>query len=58
MTAACYKSGNNNNKSDNNDKSNNNKDKFCLLVKKWGWVGHVLDHMLDHIIIGFVNTAS
>ena len=67
MTAACYKSGN------NDDKSDNNEDKVYLLLKRWGLIGHVLnqmfdhalnhmlDHMLDHIldnmIIGFITTA-
>ena len=67
MTAAYYKSGN------DNDKFDNNKDKVCLLLKRWGLVSHILDymldymldhvldhildHMLDHIIIGFVTTA-
>ena len=57
MTAACYKSGNNNDKSYNNDKSDNNEDKICLLLRRWGWGGHVLDHVLDHMFIGFVTTA-
>ena len=57
MTAAYYKSSNNNNKSDNNDKSNNNEDKVCSLLKRWGWVDYMLDHVLDHMIIGLVTTA-
>ena len=57
MTAACYESGNDNDKSNNNDKSHNNEDKICLLLKKWGWVSHVLDYMLDYIIIGLVTTV-
>ena len=67
MTAACYKSGN------DNDKSDNNEDKICSLLKRWGLIGHLLNHMLDHvldhmldhmlnymldhIIIGLVTTA-
>ena len=34
MTAACYKSGNDDNESDNNDKSDNNKNKICLLLRR------------------------
>ena len=57
ITAACYKNGNNNYKSNNNNNSDNNKDKVCLLLKKWGWVSHMLVHVLDHMIIGLVTTA-
>ena len=57
MTVACYESGNDDDKSDNNDKFDNNEDKVCSLLKRWGWVGHVLDHVLDHMIIGLVITA-
>ena len=57
MMAACYKNSNNDDESDNNNKSDNNKDKIYLLLKRWGWVGHVLDHVLDHIIIGLVTMA-
>ena len=39
MTEACYKS--------NNNKSDKNEDKVCLLLKRWGLVAHVLDHVLD-----------
>ena len=31
MTAACFESG------DDDDKFDNNKDKICLLLKRWGW---------------------
>ena len=56
MTAACYKSGN------NNDESDNNKVKVCPLLKRWGlgnhvlhhMLNHVLNHMLDHIIINLI----
>ena len=41
MTAARYESGNDKNKSDNN------KDKVCSLLKRWDWMGHVLDYILD-----------
>ena len=51
MTAVCYKSGN------DDDKSNNNEDKVCLLLRRWGLVGHVLNHVLDHMIIGLVTTT-
>ena len=44
MTAACYKNG------DDNDKFNNNEDKVCLLLRRWGLVGHILDHVLDHVL--------
>ena len=57
MTTAQYKSGNDNKKSDNNNKSDNNKDKVYLLLRRWGWVGHVLDHMLDYMIIGLMTIA-
>ena len=62
MLMAHYKSGNdddesdNNNKYDINDKSDNNENKICLLLKRWVWVGHILDHVLDQIIIGLVTT--
>ena len=49
MTAACYKS--------RDDESDNNKDKVLLASKKMMLVGHVLDHVLNHIIIGLVTTA-
>ena len=57
MMAVCYKSF--------NDKSNNNKDNICLLLRRWGLVGYmldymldqILDYMLDYMIIGFVTTA-
>ena len=39
MTAACYESG--------NDKSDNNENKVYLLLRRWGLVGQMLDHMLD-----------
>ena len=54
MTAAYYKSGNDDNKYDNNDESDNNEDKVCSLLKRWGWVGHVLNYILYHIIIDLV----
>ena len=57
ITAACYKSSNDDEESDNNNKSNNNEDKICLLLIKWVWIGPILDHVLDHMIIGFVTTA-
>ena len=57
MTAACYKSGNDNDKSDNNEESNNNEDEVCLHLKRWGWVSHLLNHVLDHMIIGLLTTA-
>ena len=54
MTAPYYKSG-------NDDKSDNNKDKVCLLLKRWGLIGHMLDHVLDHVfdhmIIRLMTTA-
>ena len=34
MTAACYESGNDNDKCDNNDKSDNNEDKVYLLLRR------------------------
>ena len=49
ITTACYKSG-------NDDKSDNNKDKVCSLFKMI-LVGYVLDHVLDHMILGLVTTA-
>ena len=48
MTAAYYKGG--------NDKSDNNKDKVCLLLKIM-LVGHILDHVLDQIILDLVTSA-
>ena len=57
IMATCYKNGNNNNKSDNNDKFDNNGDKVCLLLRKWGWLGHMLDYVLNHIIIDLVTIA-
>ena len=63
MTAAYYKSGNDDNKFDNN------KYKVYLLLKRWGLLGYVLyhilynvldymlDYILDHRIISFVTTA-
>ena len=63
MTAARYKSSNNDNGCDNN------KDKVCLLLKRSGLVSHILDHMrdyvlnhlldsiLDKMIIDFITTA-
>ena len=44
MIAACYKSGN------NNDKFDNNKDKDYLLLKRWVLMNYMLDHMLDHVL--------
>ena len=44
MTLAHYKSGG------NDDKSDNNKDKIYLLLKRWGLIGHVLDHVLDYVL--------
>ena len=43
MTAACYKSG-------NNDESDNNEDNVCLFLRRWGLVGHMLDHLLDYVL--------
>ena len=57
MTAACYKNGNDEDKSNHNDWSNTNEDKVCLLLRRWGWVGHVLDHVLDEMIISLVIMA-
>ena len=57
MTANCFKSSNDYNESDNRDKSDNNEDKICSLLRRWVWVGHILDHVLDHMIIDFVTTA-
>ena len=63
MTAARYKSSNDDNESDYNE------NKVYLLPKRWDLVGHMLDyfldhvldymlnHMLDYIIIGLVTTA-
>ena len=51
MTAAYHKNGN------DNDESYNNEDKLCLLLKRWGLIVHVLDYVLDHMIIGLVTTV-
>ena len=51
MTAACCESGN------DDDESDNNEDKICLLLKSWGLVGHILDQILNHMIISFVTKA-
>ena len=56
IMAACYKNVNDDDKSHNNDQSNNNEDKVFLLLRRWVWVGHMLDHVLDCMIIGFVTT--
>ena len=55
MMAACYESGNDDDKSENNDKSDNNEDKVYLLLRRWDWVSHVLDHVLDFMIIGLMT---
>ena len=49
MMIACYKSDNNDYKSDNNE------DKVCLLLTRWGLVGHVFDYMLDHMLDHMLN---
>ena len=43
------------NKFDNNDKFDNNKCKVCLLLRRYGWVGHMLDQILNHIIISLMT---
>ena len=57
IMAAHYKCGNDNDKSDNNNEFDNNEDKVCLLLREWGWVGHLLDHVLNQMIIGLITTA-
>ena len=55
MTVAYYKSGNKDDKSDNNDEFDNNEDKVCLFLRRWGWMGYMLDHVLDYMILGLVT---
>ena len=50
MTPAFQKNG-------NDDKFDNNKNKVYLLLRRWGLISDVLDHVLDHMIIAFVTTA-
>ena len=49
IIAARYKNG--------NDESDNNKDKVLFASKKMMSMSHVLDHVLDQIIIALVTTA-
>ena len=55
MSVDRYESDNDDDEFDHNDKSDNNEDKVCLLLRRWVWLGHVLDQMLNHMIIGLVT---
>ena len=57
MTAIQYKSADNDDEADNSDNFNNNENKICLLLGRSSWINHMLDHVLDYIIIGLVTTT-